>query len=180
MLPNFFHTQHLTITLLDIAGGSGIHAIEAVKAFPRLQGIIYERPFVCVVAQEFIENFQLQNSIKTVEGDMWKDTFPSSDLHFYSDIFHDWQVEKCEFLAKKSYESLPIGGRIIIHELLFDEDKSSPLATAMYNVVMLLCTNKGQQYSAKEILAILEKVGFKEIQIIPTGFGSWSIVTGVK
>ena len=165
--------------LLDIGGGSGAHTIVAVKYWPHLQGIIYERPLICEIAREFIDQSKLQNFIKTVEGNIWCDILPVADVHFYSDIFHDWPLSKCEFLAHKSYENLPKGGIIIIHELLFNDDKSGPTSTSLYNYSMLLYT-QGQQYSVKEITSILTKVGFKKIKITFTGFGDWSIITGVK
>ncbi len=166
-------------TLLDIGGGSGAHAMTAVKQWPTLQAIVYERPLVCKIAEEYIKKANLENRIKTVEGSMWNSTFPEGDLHFYCDVFHDWPSDKCEFLVEKSYQSLPKNGRIIIHELLFNDQKTGPIPTAVYNMIMLLWT-QGQQYSGHEIVTMLEKKGFKEIQIIPTGFGCWSMVTGVK
>lgn len=165
--------------LLDIGGGSGAHSISAVQAWPHLQAIVYDRPFVCEVADEFIKNSHQESRIKTHVGDIWHDSFPESDVHFYCDIFHDWTIEKCKFLAKKSFESLPPGGRIIIHELLFNDDKSGPVSVAAYNIVMLLWT-QGQQFSQKEICEILVEVGFVDVKVSSTGFGDWSIVSGVK
>lgn len=165
--------------MLDVAGGSGAHAIGAVKSWTALKAIVYDRPFVCKIAEEYIKAVHLQDRMKIEEGDMWKDRFPSADLHFYSDILHDWPVDRCEFLMEKSYKNLPERGRVIIHELLFNNEKSGPIATSVYNMIMLLWT-QGQQYSGKEIVSMLGKVGFKGIEILPTGFGSWSIITGVK
>jgi hypothetical protein len=28
-----------------------------------------------------------------VTGDMWKDSFTQADLHFYSQVYHDWTPE---------------------------------------------------------------------------------------
>jgi hypothetical protein len=166
-------------TFLDVAGGSGAHAIEVVKIWSAIKAIVYDRPFVCKIAEEYVAGTDLQDRIKVQAGDMWTDPFPEAELHFYSDIFHDWPLDKCEFLAEKSYQSLPHNGRIIIHELLFNDDKSGPMSTAVYNIIMLLWT-QGQQYSGKEMLMMLEKIGFREVAILPTGFGDWRIVTGVK
>lgn len=165
--------------MLDIGGGSGAHAIGAVKSWASLKAIVYDRPFVCKIAEEYIKAAHLQNRIKIEAGDMWEQPFSSADLHFCSDILHDWPIDKCEFLVDKSYRSLPEKGRIMIHELLFNNEKSGPIATSVYNMIMLLWT-QGQQYSGKEVVSMLGKAGFKDIEILPTGFGSWSIITGVK
>ncbi|CAK8723473.1 Acetylserotonin N-methyltransferase [Candidatus Electrothrix aarhusensis] len=165
--------------MLDVGGGSGAHSIWAVFSWPRLQAIVYDRPIVCDVAEEFIRKFRQQDKIKICAGDMWEDVFPEADLHFYSDIFHDWTAEQCVFLAKKSFKSLKPGGRIIIHEMLFNDDKTGPYPVAAYNIFMLLWA-KGQQFSVKEIFELLKKVGFVDIGSQKTDFGDWSVITGRK
>ncbi|HEV2524358.1 MAG TPA: methyltransferase, partial [Gammaproteobacteria bacterium] len=81
--------------LLDIGGGSGAHSIGAVLRWPNLKATVYERPTAAEIAEEYIGQFELQNRIQTHIGDMFQDPFPSSDVHFYSDIFHDWPMETC-------------------------------------------------------------------------------------
>jgi hypothetical protein len=43
----------------------------------------------------------------------------------------------------------------------------------------MLVAMPGQQYSGKEISAMLKYAGFQEVEVKPT-FGYWSIVTGRK
>ncbi len=165
--------------MLDIGGGSGAHSIGAVSKWPDLQAVIFDRPLVCSVASEFINSSNLQKKITIKQGDMWEDDFPKTDLHFYSDIYHDWPPERCEFLTSKSFENLNEGGRIIIHEMLFNDQKTGPLSVAAYNVRMMQWT-EGQQFSAHELTHILSNAGFSEVEVHKTGFGDWQIVTGVK
>jgi len=133
---------------------------------------------VCELVREYAGKYHLSERISAVAGDMWAQAYPDADLHFYSLVFHDWPPEKCRFLAGKSFASLPSGGRIIIHELLLDNDKSGPLLAALMSMVMLLWT-EGRQYSGRELTDLLESVGFVDITTERT-FGSWGIVTGLK
>jgi hypothetical protein len=164
--------------MLDVGGGSGVHSIGAVLKWPNLQSIDFDILPVCEVAKEFIMRYNLQDRIRTYVGDMWQDPFPAVDLHFYSNIYHDWPPEKCRFLSQKSFESLEPGGRIIIHEMLYDDDKTGPFTVAAFNMMMLM-TTEGEQYSGPELVAMLASAGFTEIEVKPT-FGYWSIVTGRK
>lgn len=165
--------------MLDIGGGSGVHTIGACKIYPNLKGIILEIPTIGKIAQKYIEEANLRERIGIIDRNMWKDDFPQADIHFYSDIFHDWPLEKNKMLVKKSYEQLSYGGEILIHEIFFNDEKSGPLSAALYNCEMLLWTS-GQQLSKKEIFNMLKEVGFKNIQIIPTGLGDFSIAVGKK
>lgn len=165
--------------LLDIAGGSGAHCISATLAWSDLKATVFDLAPVCEVAQEFISQWGLRERIFTVPGNMWKDSFPPADLHFFSMIYHDWSPEECFQLTQKSFNHLPSGGRLIIHEWLFDDDFSRPFSTACFDVVMLLWSKEGRQYSGAELSAMLADVGFVDIQIKPT-FGYYSIITGRK
>jgi SAM-dependent methyltransferase len=164
--------------LLDIGGGSGAHCIGAALRWPNLQAVVFDIAPVCEVAGEFIARHGLQSRIRTQRGDMWNEPFPSADLHFYSLIYHDWPPEKCRVLTRKSFESLEPGGRLIIHEMLYHDDKTGPLAVAACNMLMLWAT-EGEQYSGQELSAMLAEAGFTDIEVKPT-WGYWSIVTGRK
>ncbi len=167
-----------TNCLLDIGGGSGAHAIGALNRWPDLKATIFDIRSVCEVAEEYIQKAKLEKRMSTHTGDMWESKYPSADIHFYSQIFHDWPIEKCRVLAKKSFDSLPSKGQIVIHEILYNPTKSGPFIAAATSIAMLVWT-EGQQFTGNELCILLSDVGFVNIKIIP-GSGYWSIVCGEK
>lgn len=164
--------------MLDIAGGSAAHSIGAATKLPNLKVIFLDFLPVCQVAQEYINQHGLQERIKTQEINIWSDHWPSADLHFFSNIYHDWPPEKCHFLTAKSFNSLESGGRIVIHEMLYDDQKTGPFAPAAFSMMMMGWT-EGKQYSGLELSVMLQEIGFEEVQVHPA-FGYYSIVTGRK
>jgi hypothetical protein len=164
--------------MLDVGGGSGAHSIGAALRWPALRTVILDLPSVCAVAEEYVFSAGLTDRISTRAFDIWSEPYPPADLHFYSDIFHDFTPEKCGYLAKKSLEGLDAGGRIMIHEMLYNDGKTGPFTVAGYDVSMLVWT-EGQQFSGKELSLMLGEAGFADIEVIPT-FGYWHIVTGRK
>lgn len=164
--------------MLDIGGGSGAHSIGAALKAADLQAVVLDRQHICEVAEEFIVQYGLQDRIKTHWADMWSEPFPEADLHFYSNIFHDWPLERCKFLADKSFGSLPSGGRVIIHDVLYNEDKTGPFAPAAYSMLMMGWT-EGESYSGPELCVMLKDAGFQATQVYGA-FGYYSVVTGVK
>ena len=165
--------------ILDIGGGSGAHSIAALEQWQQLQATLLDLAPVCQVADEIAHSHNLSSRLTTQACNIWSDPFPSADIHFYSQIFHDWPEEKCLFLAKKSFQSLPAGGRIILHEVLYDDDMCGPFTAAANSVGMLLWT-QGRQYSGHELSDMLDESGFVDVSISPTGFAYWSIVTARK
>lgn len=165
--------------LLDIAGGSGAHAIGAAQRWTNLEVVILELAAVCSLAEEFIVQYGLQDRVRTQAGDMWADPFPPADVHLYSQIYHDWPPERCQLLTRKSFDSLEPGGLLIIHEMLYDDRKTGPFSTAAMNMNMLLYYKAGRQYSGQELATMMRETGLTDIRVVPT-FGYYSIVVGRK
>jgi hypothetical protein len=165
--------------MLDVGGGSGAHSIGAVTRWPHLRAIVLDMAPVCEVADEFIAEHGLQDKIVTHVGDMWEDPFPASDVHFYSNIYHDWSHEKGCFLTEKSFEALEPGGQIVIHEVLYNDDKRGPFAAAAFSMVMLGWSVDGGQYSSRELSDMLGEAGFAEVRTTPTSL-YYSILTARK
>ncbi len=164
--------------MLDIGGGSGVHSIGAVQSWPNLKAVVLDTPQVCEVADEVIQQHQLRERITTRHFDYWKDPYPPADLHFYSLSYENWPPDRCRFLTEKSFDSLKPGGRILIHEILLNDDKTGPMAAATLNVIMLLWV-PGQAYTAGELSQMLEEAGFVDIGVKNT-FGYWGVVSGRK
>jgi 3-hydroxy-5-methyl-1-naphthoate 3-O-methyltransferase len=166
--------------LLDVGGGSGIFSIEAARAWPSLRATVMEIETVANAAQRYIDVSEVKDRLKTQVLDMFRQDWPMGhDAHFFSNIFHDWSDETCRMLAGKSFAALPKGGRIMLHEMLMDDDGCGPLSTASFSMLMLLGT-KGRQYSLPELSAFLEGAGFTGVEASRTGGGYYSLVTARK
>src|SRR5215469_11437408 len=124
----------------------------AKLTIPHLRAAVYEMAPVSGFVSEYAKKYNLSDRLRSVAGDMWKDPFAPADLHFYSQVFHDWTPEQCRFLAEKSFAALPSGGRLVVHELLLDSDTVGPLVPSFMGMVMLLWT-EGRQYTGAELTA---------------------------
>lgn len=166
--------------LLDVGGGSGVHAIGAVRQWPHLRALVFDRPRVCALAEELVRAAGLSQSITTHAGDYEaSDPFPEADLHLYSEVFHNRSLEQCHALARKSFRALPAGGRIMLHEMLLDDDRGGPLVAAAAGINMLLWTRAGRQHSRSELTEILGEAGFVDVEAVPA-CGYFTLLTASK
>jgi predicted O-methyltransferase YrrM len=165
--------------MLDIGGGSGAHAIGAAQRWSDLEVVVFDLAPICSLADEFIARHGLQGRVRTQAGNMWEDAFPAADVHLYSQIYHDWPPDRCQFLTRKSFDSLAPGGLLIIHEMLYNDRKTGPFATAAMNFNMLLQYQAGRQYSDQELSTMLTAAGFADTRVMPT-FGYYSIIVSRK
>jgi acetylserotonin N-methyltransferase len=167
-------------SLLDVGGGSGIFSIAAARAWPNLRAAVMEIETVANAAQRYIDVSDVADRVSTLKVDMFRQAWPTGfDAHFFSNIFHDWSDQTCRLLAGKSFDALPSGGTIMLHEMLVDDDGCGPLATASFSMLMLLGT-KGRQYTLGELRGFLEGAGFTGVESCRTGGGYYSLVTAHK
>jgi 3-hydroxy-5-methyl-1-naphthoate 3-O-methyltransferase len=167
-------------SVLDVGGGSGIFAIEMAKAWKGLKATVLEINTICVEADGYIAASGVGERVKTEPLNMFTQAWPKGyDAHFFSNIFHDWSEETNRLLARKSFEALPAGGRILLHEILLDDDGCGPLPATAFSLLMLMGT-KGRQYSLPELRQILESAGFADIEASSTGGGYYSLVSARK
>jgi SAM-dependent methyltransferase len=167
-------------SLIDIGGGSGVYAIQAVQANPQLSALVADLVAVCQVADEYIRRFKLQDRIKTQAIDFFKEDIPARyDVALLSHILHDWSEEKDIGLLKNIYKNLNRGGAVIISEWLLDNEKTGPAFPALMSMNMIIETEGGRNYSFAEISRMLASAGFSNIekQVL---VGPVSIVIGYK
>jgi 3-hydroxy-5-methyl-1-naphthoate 3-O-methyltransferase len=166
--------------VLDVGGGSGIFSIALAKAWPQLRASVLDIGVVCKEAETYIVAAKATEQVTTIDVNMFTQDWPHGfDAHFLSNVFHDWSDTTCRLLAKKSFAALPSGGKIILHEMLMNDDGCGPLTTACFSLLMLLGT-KGKQYTVAEFKLTLEEAGFVDVNAIKIGSAYYSLVTARK
>jgi acetylserotonin N-methyltransferase len=165
--------------VLDVGGGSGCFMIALAQAHPHLRCTIMELTTMCAVAQTYIREGGVTEQVDTIAVDMFRQPWPHGyDAVFFSNVWHDWNFRTCQWLAQRAFEVLPSGGRIMLHEMLLNDDGAGPTTAAAFSMLMLLGT-QGQQFTFDELRSILEGAGFSRIDTIPS-YGYYSITTGYK
>jgi 3-hydroxy-5-methyl-1-naphthoate 3-O-methyltransferase len=154
--------------LLDVGGGSGVYSIAVARAFSETRATVLEASPVDRIARRTISAAGLDGRIDVVTADMFTDSWPADhDTHLFSNVLHDWNEADCCRLLAKSVAALPHGGRLLIHDMLLDDDKSGPLWAAEYSVLLTTVT-QGRLYSAAEIGSWLADLGMRIVARAPT------------
>jgi acetylserotonin N-methyltransferase len=165
--------------LLDGGGGSGCFPIALAQRYPQMRFTILDLAAVCQLAKGYAADFGLEDRIDTVALDMFHDPWPQGhDAVFFSNIFHDWNRKRCQHLAVQSFEILPFGGRIYLHEMLLEDTRDAPLTAALFSM-HIICFTEGKQFTAGDLDGLLRDAGFTEISIVHT-YGYYWLVSGRK
>lgn len=167
-------------TLLDLGGGSGIHAHAALRRWPDLRAVVLDRPEVCELAEAAAGAAGLADRLTVVAGDYEDLTtpLPEADVHLWSEVLHNRDPATCRSLLGRSHAELAPGGWALVHEMPLD-DGGGPLAVAAASVNMLLWTRTGRQHRRGDLLAWLGAAGFADVGHRPV-VGHFELLTGRK
>lgn len=154
--------------LVDLGGATGHLATEACRRWPELKATVFDLPPVIASAREFVAKTPVAARVAMAAGDFFADPLPPADLYSLGRILHDWSLDKIRILLAKILAALPPGGGLLIAERLLQDDKSGPLKGQLQSLNMLVCT-EGKERSAAEYRALLQEIGFAEVQARETG-----------
>jgi precorrin-6B methylase 2 len=169
-----------TRCLVDVAGGSGAFAIPLALAYPGMRIILGEVGPALRNISPFLVQHGVQNRVELLGMDAlsrpWN--IPECDGIFIGNFIHGFDDECCRNICRESLERLQPGGRLWIHELVWNADRNGPLTTALWHAAMR-GVGSGRQRTAAEICSILASSGFDDIRARPTS-GSFELISGRK
>lgn len=147
-------------TLLDVGGGTGIYSIGFLRANADLRAIVFDRPEVLKTAERFAADYGVADRVELLAGDMFTDPMPKVDMILLSNILHDWDMPECQTLVDRCAAALNPGGRLIIHDVLLNDELDGPLPIALYSAALFTFT-EGRAYSAMEYNGWLTNAGLQ-------------------
>jgi predicted O-methyltransferase YrrM len=154
--------------LLDVGGGTGIYSIACLQNNPRLRAVVWDRSEVLKIAAEMASQYGVSDRLELCAGDMFGDPVPAgADVVLLSNILHDWDVGECQALLARCAAALPVGGKLLIHDVYLNDALDGPLPIALYSAALFSFT-QGRAYSAGEYRGWLKAAGLKPEPLIPT------------
>jgi hypothetical protein len=149
--------------VLDVAGGSGIYACSLVTHHRHMTATVFEKPPVDRICARAIADRGCSDRVTVVAGDMLVEGLPTgADVHLWSNVLHDWDEPVVRQLIGKSFDALPAGGLIVIHDAYLNAAKNGPLHVAEYSV-LLMHSSEGRCYSTQEMERYLTDAGFRDV-----------------
>jgi hypothetical protein len=169
--------------LLDLGGGPGTYAIHFCLANPDLRAVIFDRPTTAPFAAETAARFGVRERIEFVGGDFKTDNLVGGpyDVAWLSHILHSNSYEECQEVIAKTVAAMSVGGLILVHDFILDDNKDGPEFPALFSLNMLLAGNNGRSYSDGEIMAMLDRAGVGTLRRHPfRAPNDSSIIFGIK
>ena len=152
--------------LLDLGGGSGAYSIAICNTHPNMKSILLDYPTVCQAAAEIISEAGLSDRISTHPGDLTEVDFPTGgDVMLMSSNLPDFSKSALSVVYGKAFDAMEKGGTIIILGEALLDDRTGPLASALWNFDQVLRGGKGESHTISEVCNLLEDAGFRDFEV---------------
>jgi hypothetical protein len=154
--------------IMDVGGGSGAVSIALCRAFPALEAIVVDQPPVAARAAVHIEAAGLPDRITAWPANIFEDPLPPDcDTAVLANVLHDFSPERAREILGRVVAALPRGGRVVILEIVPDDERRSPPLAVAFSVAMIVNTAGGDAHTAPEYRAWLEAAGLTGVTATP-------------
>lgn len=149
--------------VLDLGGGPGTYTLAFLNKCPNLRVSLFDLPRTLKIATGILKKKGKLGLFEILKGDCAEDDLGGPyDLVWVSHLMHARSEAWIVKVLKKIHASVSLGGRVIIHDYLLDQDKTGPLKACLFSVHMLAVTQEGRCYSFGEYSRMLQEVGFQK------------------
>lgn len=154
--------------ILDIAAGHGLFGITIATRVPDAMLVAVDWANVLSVARENAANAGVAERFDTIAGSAFDvDWGRHYDLVLLPNFLHHFDSPTNEKLLRRAREALAPGGRVIIVEMVPNDDRVSPPFPAAFAYMMLGGTPSGDAYTLREFEAMGRAAGFKRVTSQP-------------
>lgn len=168
MIPSIIHGYDFSQfrSFVDVGGGYGSVTIPVLKAFPHLQGILFDQPHVIEGAQAYVEASGLGDRIETVGGSFFEEVPSGADCYLMKYIVHDWSDEKAVSILKTVRAAMHETSKVLLVEHVIPGE-NIPSGATFLDITMMVMYG-GRERSKIEYEMLLKQAGLRLVQVIET------------
>lgn len=153
--------------LVDVGGGSGVFAAEALSRFEDLRATVFDLPDVASLAEHRFAEPRLGGRGNAVGGDMFHGQLPSgADVISLIRILHDHDDEPVMQLLRAVRKAMSSDGLLLLAEPMA-QTRAAP-GVGAYFEMYLWAMRSGRPRSIEELRGMLEAAGFADIRERPS------------
>jgi hypothetical protein len=153
-------------TLVDVGGGNGSLLTAVLKRYPRLHGVLFDRPDAVERARPLLAAAGVADRCRTVGGDFFREVPAGGDAYLMRHIIHDWDDEKSLMILSRCRAAMPAHGRLLVVEYVIQPGNEPSIAKGLDLTMMVI--PGGQERTEAEYRTLYERSGFRLTRVVPT------------
>lgn len=163
--------------LVDIAGGHGLLLAGMLKANPRVQGVLFDLPFIIEGANSLLEKEGVRDRVELTSGNFFQSVPVGADAYMMKHIIHDWDDEHSIKILQNIHSAMNKKGKVLIIEMVVPEGDEPGPSKALD--LLMLVMEGGKERTKDEYQRLLEASGFRLSRMVPTK-SPYSVIEGER
>jgi len=149
--------------MLDLGGGAGLFCIAMVAEHPFMKGIVFDRPTVVKVTEEFIAEYEMTDRVTTMGGDYLKDSIGEGYDLIWASATLNFIRNNLTRMVEKIYDALAPGGVFAsLSDGVLDE-RTCPAVYILSNLAYAL-PEQDLMFNSGEVAEAMRSVGFSSVE----------------
>lgn len=162
--------------VIDFGGGYGRLALTLAERHPDLKITIADLPAVGEGARARIEEAGLQDRIKFLPVDFFRDDLPAgvADAMLFVRVLHDWNDDEVASLMARTRPCLRKSGAVVIVEPMRDNNVKPDPGSVLSGLMLTLLG--GRRRNVQHYIELLHSSGYTEVSWRDCGFSLYKMV----
>jgi ubiquinone/menaquinone biosynthesis C-methylase UbiE len=174
-------TSQTGMRVVDVACGSGIWGIAIAETDPQARITAQDFPGMFETTREYLKRHGVEDRFDFLPGDLKQVDFGEDrfDLALLGNIVHSEGERSSRDLFRRLHRALSPGGRIVVIDMIANDERTGPPFPLLFALNMLLNTEEGGTYTLAEYTEWLNEAGFGRVETADIGSHS-PLVIGFK
>ena len=151
--------------IVDIGGGKGTLISAILRANPRMQGVLFDLPYVIEEAKNLLGKESVADRCELLAGDMFE-AVPNGEAFILKRVFHDWNDELSIAILNNCRRAITDNGRLLVVEGIVPPG-NAPSQMKCDDINMMVAAG-GIERTETEFSALFEASGFKLSNVFST------------
>ena len=153
------------LRVVDVACGSGVWGIPYAEAGRSTRVTAQDFPAILKVTRQYLKRHGVLSQYDFLPGDLNAVEFDVSryDLAILGNIVHSEGERSSRSLFQRLRRALVPGGRIVIVDMIPNDDRTGPAFPVFFALNMLVNTECGDTYTLAEYTRWLKEAGFARV-----------------
>lgn len=171
-------TTHKGMSVLDVACGSGVWGMAIAQADPQSRIVAQDFPAVVEITKSYVKQRNVEAQFTYLPGDLREVGFGKSrfDLAILGNILHSEGKRFSRELLMRIHPALKDSGRIVIIDVIPDEQRTGPQSSLLVALAMLMDTEEGDLFTLSEYQEWLTEAGYEGFETADIGSHSPLII----